>query len=73
MKTATLNIFGMHCASCAINIDGELEDLDGVKEAKTSYAKQKTEITFDPHKISLETIISTIKKLDNSYDAKLAV
>ena len=42
MKKLVLKIKGMHCTSCAMNIDGELEDTKGVKEANTSYAKQKT-------------------------------
>lgn len=62
----------MHCTSCAMNIDGELEDTEGVKEAKTNYAKQQTEVTFDPEKISPDKIINIIKKLDDSYDAEVA-
>lgn len=48
----TLKIIGMHCTSCAFNIDGELEDTDGVKESKTNYAKQVTEVTFDESKVN---------------------
>jgi len=59
----------MHCTSCAMDIDGELEDRDGVEESTTSYAKQNTEVTFDPEKISLEDIVSVIKSLD--YDAQV--
>lgn len=62
----------MHCTSCAFNIDGELEDTEGVKESKTNYAKQQTEVTFDPEKITSEKIISVIRKLDDSYDAEVA-
>lgn len=72
MKTIKLNIFGMHCTSCAMNIDGELEDIEGVKESKTNYAKQVTEVTFDPEKISVEKMILVIRKIDDSYDAELA-
>ncbi|QQS38785.1 heavy-metal-associated domain-containing protein [Candidatus Woesebacteria bacterium] len=72
MQKVKLNIFGMHCTSCAMNIDGELEDTEGVKEAKTNYAKQQTEVTFDPEKISIDKIISIIKKLDDSYDAEIS-
>ncbi len=71
MQTVKLNIYGMHCTSCAFNIDGELEDMEGVKESKTNYAKQQTEVTFDPKKISPDKIISIIKKLDDSYDAEV--
>ncbi len=32
-----LTIIGMHCTSCAMTIDGDLEDfVEGVKNAKTS-------------------------------------
>lgn len=64
-----LKIEGMHCTSCAINIDGELEDTNGVREAKTNYAKQELEIKFDPDLISIDNIISIIKKIDVSYNA----
>lgn len=62
----------MHCTSCAMNIDGELEDTEGVKESKTNYAKQVTEVTFDPEKISVEKMILVIRKIDDNYDAELA-
>ena len=53
-------IAGMHCASCAMSIDWELEDLDGVTEARTSYARGTTEVSFDPSRVTVETIIDTI-------------
>lgn len=59
----------MHCTSCAINIDGELEDTDGVKQANTNYAKVITEVEFDPKKINEEQIVKLIKKV--GYDAAL--
>lgn len=52
----------MHCTSCALTIDMDLEDLDGVKEVKTSYAKMETEIEFDPKKVNEEKLLETIKK-----------
>lgn len=57
-----LKIEGMHCSSCALNIDFDLEDLEGIKSAKTSYAKQVTEIEFDPEKVNDQMVIDTIKK-----------
>ncbi|MBI2040075.1 heavy-metal-associated domain-containing protein [Candidatus Microgenomates bacterium] len=51
----------MHCSSCALTIDMDLEDLEGVKMAKTSYARAETEIEFDPEKVSEEKILETIK------------
>ena len=67
MKKTTFKIIGMHCTSCAINIDGELEDTDGIKEATTSYAKLETNVSLDEKKIKEADIIGIIKKA--GYDA----
>ncbi|MBI2033227.1 MAG: heavy-metal-associated domain-containing protein [Candidatus Levybacteria bacterium] len=53
----------MHCTSCAMNIDGELEDTEGVKNVSTSYAKQEVLLSFDPTIVSEEEIIAKIKKI----------
>ena len=60
----------MHCTSCAFNIDGELEDTDGIEEANTSFAKAQTEVKFDPEKVSVDKIIKLIKTV--GYTATLA-
>ncbi|HSW88686.1 MAG TPA: heavy-metal-associated domain-containing protein [Candidatus Saccharimonadales bacterium] len=63
MKKITLQISGMHCTSCAMNIDGELEDTEGIKESNTNYAKQKTEVSYDPEKITEKKIIEIIQQV----------
>ncbi|TSC65499.1 MAG: copper-transporting P-type ATPase [Microgenomates group bacterium Gr01-1014_80] len=60
-------ITDMHCSSCALTIDMELEDLDGVKQAKTSYARAETEVEVDPEKVSDSLILNTIKQ--SGYEA----
>lgn len=60
-KCLKLKIEGMHCTSCCLNIDFDLEDL-GVKSSKTSYAKQETIVEFDEEKIKPEKIIDQIRK-----------
>ncbi len=61
----------MHCTSCSISIDGDLEDADGVKEAKTHYAKAQTEVTFDPQMITEEEIVGIIRR--TGYTAKNSI
>lgn len=56
-------ITGMHCTSCAMNIDGELEDTEGVKGSTTSYAKQETEVEYDEKKVDEKKILNTIKSV----------
>lgn len=61
MKKIKFKIEGMHCSSCAMDIDGQLED-NGVLESRTSYAKSITEVEFNPNDISEERIIKIIEK-----------
>lgn len=68
-KVVTLKIDGMHCTSCSMSIDGELEDLPGLNSATTSYAKALTKVEYDPEKVDLEKIKTTIKAL--GYGAKV--
>ncbi len=56
-------ISGMHCTSCAMNIDGELEDTSGVKQSNTHYAKSETEVEFDETKLTSADVIKIIKKV----------
>ncbi len=69
MKKALFKISGMHCTSCAMLIDGDVEDIQGVKAASTNFAKEETEVEFDEAKVSPDTIISTIK--ETGYRAQL--
>lgn len=55
-------IEGMHCTSCAMNIDFDLEDLEGVKSANTNYAKSETEVEFDEEKVGVTQIVKSIEK-----------
>lgn len=69
-KKLKFQISGMHCTSCAMNIDGDLEDyVKGIKSAKTNYAKQITEVEFDAEQVKTEQIVSQIKK--TGYNALL--
>ena len=62
MTKLKLKIEGMHCTSCAMNIDGELEDTEGVKSSSTSYTKQTTEVEFDKEKLDEKQIVEIIKR-----------
>ncbi len=65
---AKLQIEGMHCVSCAMNIDGELEEIDGVVSATTHYASATTTVTFDETKTNLSVFQKTIEKLGYSAE-----
>jgi len=56
-------VVGMHCASCAINIETRLKKLDGVQTCEVSYASDKAKIDYDPAQVTIETMNAEIKKL----------
>ena len=56
----TLRVEGMHCASGAMAIDLDLEELPGVAEACTSFARATTEVAFDPARIDIDAIVAAI-------------
>lgn len=59
----TLKISGLHCASCSLNIDGELEEISGVISSNTSYATQETVVVYDPKLVKPSSFIKIIEKL----------
>lgn len=71
MMRKKLKIEGMHCTSCAMNIDMDLEDVEGVNNVKTSYARQECEVEFEEDKANVEIIIQTIQK--TGYQAQLKI
>ena len=66
MKTTFL-IHGMHCASCAINIEHTLLKIAGVKSAEVNYALGRATVEFDENQIDEAKIFVAVKGL--SYDA----
>ncbi len=69
MKKIVLKISGMHCTSCAMNIDCELEDnISGVKNSNTNYAKQQCEVEIEDS-VLVKDLINQIK--ETGYEAEL--
>ncbi len=65
MKTYTLNVSGMHCASCPMLVEGELADLPNVTNAKASLKHHHVEVTGDFGNQTLEQIaeqLTTVTK-----------
>jgi len=62
-EKVVFKIDGMHCTSCSMNIDGELEDTKGVISATTSYAKATCKIQFDPAKVTRAKLQKVIEEL----------
>lgn len=60
MKKTNLSIQGMHCASCALNIEKALQKKDGIKNASVNYGMNKAYVEFDDKKISEADIAESI-------------
>lgn len=52
-----------------MNVEFDLEDVEGVKSAKASLVKQECEVEFDEEKIGEQIIIETIQK--TGYQAQV--
>ncbi|MEK7578852.1 MAG: heavy metal-associated domain-containing protein, partial [Patescibacteria group bacterium] len=62
MEKIILNISGMHCASCAHNIEGALRKAKGVCSAQVNFAFEKAYIEFEPQELRLEDLIAVVEK-----------
>ena len=60
MTKKTFKIKGMHCTSCAMVIESDLEDA-GVK-ARCNYASEFLDVEFDDAKVSVDKIHSVVKQ-----------
>jgi len=66
----TLNIDGMHCSSCAINIERAIKKIHGVKSVSINLIAKKGYIESE-HAIDEKEILSAVKKVGN-YKASIA-
>jgi Cu+-exporting ATPase len=69
-KSLVLHINGMHCVSCGMNIDGELEDTKGVISSSTNYPKSTTTVLFDEKQILPQQICDIIQGLGYRTEEK---
>ncbi|MBF8280751.1 MAG: Cu(2+)-binding/translocating P-type ATPase [Candidatus Magasanikbacteria bacterium] len=66
MKT-TLDIKGMHCASCAMTIERHLKKTVGVQGAVVNIATEKASVEYEPDKINEDGLITAVRGV--GYDA----
>jgi len=65
----TFAIRGMHCVSCAMNIERRLKKMHGIKEAVVNFAANKATVEYDEDKISVGNIKEAVESL--GYKAEL--
>lgn len=57
----TLDISGMHCASCAALITRKLKKTEGVEDANVNLAAAKARVQYDPAKIHEHDLVKAVK------------
>ena len=51
MKKTKISVGGMHCASCALNIEKTLKRSKGVNDANVNFSIARASVEFDEAKI----------------------
>ncbi len=72
MKTYTLHVSGMHCASCPMLIEGELSDLSYVTHAKASLKHHHVEVTGDFGEQTLEQVAEQLTAVTKPHGYTLS-
>lgn len=56
IKTVTLAVPGMTCATCPITVKKALQKVDGVVEAKVTWEPKEAVVTYDDTKTTLKAL-----------------
>jgi len=65
-RTAHLDVRGMSCANCSQSIEGNLDDLSGVRRADVNFATDEGSVEYDPAETSMAEIFAAIE--DAGYE-----
>ncbi|MDN7011666.1 copper-translocating P-type ATPase [Methanoculleus sp. FWC-SCC3] len=65
-RKAELKISGMHCASCALNVERALQGRDDVYDARVNFANETATVEYDPAKTTLADLERTVS--DAGYE-----
>ena len=67
----TLKIGGMHCASCALNIETALKKTNGITSANVSFPLEQAKINYDPELVSIPEIKKAIENVGYTASEKI--
>ncbi len=70
LKTQRLQVGGMDCTSCAMKIEGSLEQLAGVAEISVVVATGRLIVTYDPARVSEADIKKRVTALGYTIEAE---
>ena len=61
------NISGMHCASCALTIESNLNKVEGIKNANVNFATEKATVEYNGDNFDENKVIESVK--NSGYQA----
>jgi len=61
-KKVEIKVSGMSCASCALNVEKSLKNLEGVEEANVNIGTEKATVEYDSGKLKLQELEKAVKK-----------
>lgn len=62
-KKAEIKVSGMGCASCALNIEKTLNEVEGVDEASVNFGTERATVKYDPDKVKLPELENAIENV----------
>jgi Cu+-exporting ATPase len=63
MRSITIPISGMTCASCVTTIEGAFNNMDGVEGVTVNLAGSKASVTYDPGRVTVSQLVRTVTDL----------
>ena len=61
-KKVEIKVSGMSCASCALNVEKSLNELEGVEEAHVNIGTEKATVEYDPGKLNLPKLEKAVEE-----------
>jgi Cu+-exporting ATPase len=61
LRKKTLQIEGMHCASCVSAVEKSLSDTEGVEEVSVNLATEKASVALDMQKVTQEELVKAVE------------
>ncbi|MDI6725122.1 MAG: heavy metal translocating P-type ATPase [Methanobacterium sp.] len=60
-KKAEIKVSGMSCATCALNIEKSLKNVEGVDEAKVNFGTERATVEYNPEKVKLSELENAVE------------
>jgi Cu+-exporting ATPase len=61
-KKANIKVSGMSCASCALNVEKSLKNLEGVDEAQVNLGTEEATVEYNPERLDLSQLETAVEE-----------